>query len=519
MAKSNAQGKRSSSKYTELIIYAVLFVLLVTGIFIVNLIIARSGQQEAKLINIVGQQRAFAAIAAKGLMELRLNEIQGRPTEATFKEASNAYHQFDTTLVALKSGGKIPNLFDQSKPIGEISPIVEPVAREILLSSAKTWDDYKGTIDFYFIFLESKQQVDSVTVATINEFASRQSLTIFNDMDKLGARLEELASQRNAQLRNIQTAAAILIATLFVLAGIRVAYSLRRQDNIIRESQTALVQNEKLATLGQMVAGLAHEMNTPLGFVRSNIEMIIENQKEVQETIRTYLDVSRLIKEGAKEEVKVKFTEANEKADKIEQDGIVEESEIMLDSSIQGLDRIQELVANLKNFSRVDETETKLTDINKSLDSTLVIAYHITKQTATIEKDYGEIPEVPCYPAQLNQVFLNIITNAAQAMTKGNIRVSTRLEGKDVRISIADNGMGIPEENLAKVFDPFFTTKEIGKGTGLGLSIVKQIIDKHNGRIAVKSKVGKGTEFIIHLPIGSDKAVAQRASKPAEAVV
>ncbi len=274
-----------------------------------------------------------------------------------------------------------------------------------------------------------------------------------------------------------------------------------------RQSEMQLMQAEKMSSLGQMVAGVAHEMNTPLGFVRSNMDLLMEMFAEMKILLERYNSLREEILHGspvsvaqamaAIEEATQKFT-LYKQVDKISQ------------NSIDGLTRIQELVSNLRNFSRLDEANFKPASLNQLLDSTLNIAGYLLKDI-TVEKHYGNVPNVMCYAAQLNQVFLNLITNAVQAITHdhGKITISTAREGESIVVKITDNGIGIAPEHLNKIFEPFFTTKEIGKGTGLGLSIVYKIVEKHHGTIHVESERGKGSTFTITLPIGQAIADAE----------
>jgi signal transduction histidine kinase len=194
------------------------------------------------------------------------------------------------------------------------------------------------------------------------------------------------------------------------------------------------------------------------------------------------------------------------------------EAEDLTRDSIAGLVELTEMAQSLKDFSRLDRAPIANFDINAGLDKTLLIAKNIVKHKATVRKFYGEVPEIQCSPSQINQVFLNIITNAAQAIeTEGEIVITTRLhDANHVAIRISDTGCGIPEENLSKIRDPFFTTKEVGTGTGLGLSIVDEIIRSHHGELMVESEVGKGSVFTVVLPIRQG-AQAPPADAPMEA--
>jgi signal transduction histidine kinase len=196
----------------------------------------------------------------------------------------------------------------------------------------------------------------------------------------------------------------------------------------------------------------------------------------------------------------------------------LQEAEDLVRDSIEGLGDLTEMAQSLKDFSRLDRAPVEAFDVNAGLEKTLLIAKNIVKHKAEVRKFYGDIPEIQCSPSQINQVFLNIITNAAQAIeTQGEIVISTKLRDPDhVAISIADTGCGIPEENLAKIRDPFFTTKEVGTGTGLGLSIVDEIIRSHGGELLIESQVGKGSTFTVVLPIKRPQPASEDAAASVE---
>jgi two-component system, NtrC family, sensor kinase len=255
----------------------------------------------------------------------------------------------------------------------------------------------------------------------------------------------------------------------------------------LHESEAQLVQSEKMSSLGQMVAGVAHEINTPLAYVRSSIETVGDQLGDVA-------DLVALAHEGRHEE-------AASLAAAFREHGIVQEMRDLARQGMHGLDQISEIVMNLKNFARLDRSKTTKFDLREGLESTLSIARGHLKAHKVVKR-YGSIPPVECAPSQLNQVFLNLVTNAAQAIghDHGVITVATASEGRMVRIDVQDNGSGIPAENLSRIFDPFFTTKEIGKGTGLGLAIAYKIVQEHGGRIDVASVPGEGTTFSVRLP-------------------
>lgn len=269
----------------------------------------------------------------------------------------------------------------------------------------------------------------------------------------------------------------------------------------LRQSELQLMQAEKMSSLGQMVAGVAHEVNTPLGYVKSNLQLLLDAQKELESLLALYQNLKEQILHGSSNAV-AKLLGDIEKQSEVAT--LHTEVEKMCLNSLDGIERIQDLVSSLKNFSRLDEAAFKQIDLNDNIESTLKIAAHLIREKGIkIEKDFGTLPEVPAYPAQLNQVFLNLLTNAVQAITheKGKIKITSRQDGANAVVKVSDNGTGIQPEHLNKIFEPFFTTKEVGKGTGLGLSIVYKIIEKHGGKISVESAVGKGSTFTVTLPI------------------
>ncbi len=236
----------------------------------------------------------------------------------------------------------------------------------------------------------------------------------------------------------------------------------------LRLQQAQLIQSEKMASLGQMVAGVAHEINTPLGYANSNVSIVRELVASMEENID--------------EESRGEF-------------------DMLLGDAQYGLEQISELVMSLKNFSRVDRSQTELFDLNEGVETSLKICQNQIKDLE-IERDFAELPNISCAPSQLNQVFLNLINNASQAMDgKGKLRIATTREGDNAVVRVRDSGCGMDADTVAHIFEPFFTTKPVGEGTGLGLSIVFRIIEDHGGHISVESAPGEGTEFRVSLPI------------------
>lgn len=271
----------------------------------------------------------------------------------------------------------------------------------------------------------------------------------------------------------------------------------------LQASQAQLVQSEKMASLGQMVAGVAHEINTPLGYVRSNNEIVRTSLADLRQLVSAQSAALDCIgsDSASDEEVATSMATAQALRESLSADELTADLDNLLGDAEHGLQQMAELVSSLKDFSRVDRSRNDLFNINDGLESALKIGQNQLKHKVEVVKRFGELPDIECSPSQLNQVFLNLITNAAQAIEdEGRIYLHTQAEGDGVAIRILDTGSGMTDEVRARIFEPFFTTKPVGKGTGLGLSIVYRIIEDHHGRIDVRSKPGKGTEFIIHLP-------------------
>jgi signal transduction histidine kinase len=274
----------------------------------------------------------------------------------------------------------------------------------------------------------------------------------------------------------------------------------------LKSSQLALVQSEKMASLGQMVAGIAHEINTPLGYVQNNVAVGQELFLQVQSMIAGYESlVDNLTDEKASEDqLAAQMRQVAQMRNDVNAQEMLGEMQGLMADSLYGIGQISELVHNLKDFSRMDAAAKDAVSLNDCIESALKIGHNVLKNKVEVIKELGELPKLTCAPSQLNQVFLNLFTNAAQAMEKqGKLLIKTWAINNAVHVSVADNGKGIPQENLARIFDPFFTTKPVGEGTGLGLAITHQIIQQHGGEIRVDSRVGAGTCFHIKLPCAS----------------
>lgn len=262
--------------------------------------------------------------------------------------------------------------------------------------------------------------------------------------------------------------------------------------------ESQLVQSEKLASLGQLAAGVAHEINNPVGFISSNLNTLDGYFNQLQQMLEAYRHCEEIIaSQPQRDQLKALRTS-------LELDFLKEDIPILIRESKDGIGRVVQIVKDLKNFSRVDNDQTwQFSNLQQGIDSTLNIVASELKYKADVVKHYMPLPDIECLASQLNQVVMNLVINAAQAMgpERGTITISNGVEGENIWLEVADDGCGIAPQTVQKIFDPFFTTKPVGEGTGLGLSLSYGIVKKHQGSISVSSELGKGTTFRVVLPI------------------
>ena len=282
----------------------------------------------------------------------------------------------------------------------------------------------------------------------------------------------------------------------------------------LKASQLQLIKSEKMASLGQMVAGVAHEINTPLGYVKNNIEMLEMQSEGARELIAACLGLADTLTSPSATEADLQarldtLQALRGTADVAEPADLIK---LFADTRF-GVDQISELVMNLKDFSRLDRAAADDVDLNECLDSAVLLSRNVLKSRVEVVRQYGALPRISCMPSQLNQVFLNMLTNAAQAIEgPGRILLKTEAEEGWLKVTVQDTGKGIPADVLPRIFDPFFTTKPVGQGTGLGLSISYQIVQQHGGDIRVTSQPGKGTRFTVRLPLAATQPAAPEAA-------
>jgi signal transduction histidine kinase len=276
----------------------------------------------------------------------------------------------------------------------------------------------------------------------------------------------------------------------------------------LRESQLQLIQSEKMASLGQMVAGIAHEINTPLAYVKGGLEILSARMEDLDALVKETSGLMQLMTQEPvgdeadhEQQLAEQFATVQEISEAFVETEAISEINGLLEDGLHGIGQISEIVSNLKDFSRLDRAKVAEFNVNEGVESTLKIARNIVKHRR-IELQLGDVPLIICSPSQINQVLLNLINNACQATTEetGIVTIITRPTEQGLALEVKDNGQGIHPDHLSQIFDPFFTTKKVGEGTGLGLSIVQRIVKEHGGRIKVDSVLGVGTCFTVELP-------------------
>lgn len=291
--------------------------------------------------------------------------------------------------------------------------------------------------------------------------------------------------------------------------------ALQEANRKLEMMHAQLLQSEKMASIGQLAAGVAHEINNPIGYINSNLGTLANYVRDLLGVLSAYEELEKSLAHKPDIQARLQHVRVKMDLDYLKQDlaDLVRESQ-------EGVAHIKQIVQDLQTFSHADDGEWRWADLHKGLESTLNIVWNELKYKAEVVKEYGELPPIHCVPSQLNQVFMNLLVNAAQAIEeRGVIVIRTGRTGDDwVWVEISDTGCGIAPEVLPSIFDPFFTTKQAGKGTGLGLALSRDIIERHDGRIEVESKVGKGTTFIVHLPVGAGLMELPQKKIPGAAV-
>lgn len=264
----------------------------------------------------------------------------------------------------------------------------------------------------------------------------------------------------------------------------------------LRDTQAQLLQSEKLASVGQLAAGVAHEINNPMGFVNSNLHSLRREVIDLLELLNAYEKAEALLPDSSPE--KNRIVQVKER---IDLEFLTTDILSILDESDEGVHRVVNIISSLKDYSRADSQEWHLANLEEGLESTLSIAWNIIKYKAEVKRNYSGVPKIECIGSQINQVFMNLLVNAAQAIAdRGTITISTGFDEHNVWVEVSDTGSGISPDNLSHIFEPFFTTKPVGQGTGLGLSLSYGIVQSHHGELKVASKLHEGTTFTVTLP-------------------
>jgi PAS domain S-box-containing protein len=280
----------------------------------------------------------------------------------------------------------------------------------------------------------------------------------------------------------------------------------------IKELELQVRQTEKMASIGQLAAGLAHEVNNPMGFIHANLHQMSEYLGDLNQYIEATTRLQRAVAEGDLEAIRTASEGVASVSREIDLDFVRSDFEKALLESGEGAERIRHIVKDLRDFSRPDLPARSPSDVNQAVDSTANIVYTMMKHSVVLEKDYADLPKIDAYPMQLKQVFMNLLVNAQQAIEArgevdpGVIRIETRLSGNEIVVRIGDSGVGIAEGDVSRIFDPYFTTKPVGAGTGLGLSTSYNIVERHGGRITVESEVGRGSVFEVRLPVDGGRS-------------
>lgn len=305
---------------------------------------------------------------------------------------------------------------------------------------------------------------------------------------------------------------ALLYAALYLLVDFAQRIITRQNQERVQVHQQ-LAQSEKMAALGQMVAGVAHQLNTPLAFSQNNVSLVIEQLKSIDTPVRVASKFSDIVRKAGGDRVTLNVARARGHLEAIEAApenvGTMRE---MLHDVLKGIDQMRELVVHMRDFTRLDRSNVDEFDINSGLRAVVYIAKSVIPDRIRVIEDYGAVPEIMCNPSQLNQAFLNLITNAAQAIEgAGAITVRTLVEGDCIQVEIADTGSGIRADVLPHIFDTYFTTKPPGEGTGLGLPIALDMVRGHGGKISAASEVGVGTTFTVALPVRAECSLPKAA--------
>jgi C4-dicarboxylate-specific signal transduction histidine kinase len=379
----------------------------------------------------------------------------------------------ENKLLAGKVPTQLPVAFNQDKGTANFPDGGRYLFSTSPLSSSPNWQ-----INYFLEYGQIDTQLYRTLFGKTGALLAGMTLFVFGAIAYLFRQADVFLRQREAALAKAR----------------KFAEELALAHDTLKQSQAQILQQEKMASVGQLAAGVAHEINNPVGFISSNLSSLTKYLERLTLFIQAL--EAKLSQDAPDAELAVLRK-------KLKIDYILEDAQHLVEESLDGAGRVKKIVQGLKNFSRVDQAERLAADINECLDSTINIVWNELKYKCEVKKDYGELPQTVCNPQQLNQMFMNLLVNAAQAIeTKGEIKIKTWADQDWIYTRISDTGCGIPQDKIKRIFEPFYTSKAVGKGTGLGLSIVYDIVVKnHQGDIQVESVEGKGTAFTVKIPV------------------
>jgi two-component system, NtrC family, sensor kinase len=401
-------------------------------------------------------------------------------------------NRIDGTYLDFLANGDEPLLTSPESIIGRTirqMPMLQPLAEKMMLHLERAIRD--GTLEVLEYSLEmpkGRQEYE----ARIFRSGPDEAISLIRNITER-KQIEARLRQQEEELRRQRDSLEELVRTR--------GEKLRQATLELEEQQAQLIQAEKLASLGQMAAGIVHEINNPVSYVMSNLGTLDQYVSALTPLLRLQGELLALPEPEERSPAAELRERLREQWKQEDVDYILTDMPQLIEESLAGTRRVIEIAQSLRSFAREDSGEPQLVDVNAELASTLKMVWNELKYKCEVKRDFGPLPPVSCHPTQLAQVFTNLLVNAAHAIeTRGEIRIRTRHEGSEVVVEISDTGKGMTQETLSKLFTPFFTTKPRGQGTGLGLSVSYGIITRHKGRIAVQSEPGKGSTFTIHLP-------------------
>lgn len=503
--------------------------------------IAQKTEQSQEGLALQGQLKSFSGVMANKISLIERFKSQNSIYRNSTHFLPTAYEDVQTAIKqAGLSGGRAAGLdaaagavFSQCMtynltPDDALRDKVGKEAEELKQRASQYPTEVRDAIDVFVAHVSTTLRQQEVGAKLLNDLSSLPTGKKLDELSDAYGKLHETRLIDAQFYRQLLIAYSVLLLLLLGWLGWRLLRSYRQLGRVngqlveanqqLRESQVQLVQSEKMSALGQMVAGIAHEINTPLAYVKGTLDVMKEHLLKVHDLANSSHRFATALRDRSvdRKALNQQYVQVASLSRDVVENRRFEEMDTMLDDGVHGIGQISEIVVNLKNFSRLDRENVTNFDVRKGLDSTLLLAKNLLKHRVEVVREFNDVPDIMCSPSQINQVFLNIITNAAHAMGEhGTLILRTdRHDDKHVRVEIQDDGGGIPSDVLPKIFDPFFTTKPIGEGTGMGLSISYKIIEAHGGKILVDTEPSIGTTFSIILPFTQSSAAAASAAMP-----